>query len=60
MEFRIELNWKSFLALGVASSMIILTIRSRDEESGSLLLKMFNTTESLFSGKDKKEIVAHD
>ena len=46
MECKLMLDWKAFLALGVAASMLVVAFKVKKEESGPLLEHMFNKTES--------------
>lgn len=44
MECKLMLDWKAFLALGIAASMLVVAFKVKKEESGSLLEHMFNKT----------------
>ena len=46
--FSVELNWKTVLAVGGASSMIILTIKANPEDACQLLENAVNACKDCF------------
>ncbi len=44
MECKLMLDWKTFLAIGVATSIMVVAFKVKKEESGSLLECILNKT----------------
>ena len=60
MQIKLELNWRSFIALGFAASMAIYVIKSKTEDAGNFLVNLFDKVNTLLEAKKTREIALDD
>lgn len=60
MQIKLELNWRSFVALGLATSMAIYVVKSKTEDAGNFLVNLFDKVNTLLEAKKTREIALDD